>query len=237
MAVDEALLASQQPTLRLYGWEPGITLGRFQKAHAVLDAAKVPDSGLDITRRMTGGGALVHGGDLSYALVLPRALLGGLGVKESYRHLCGFLVHLYTKLGLEAQFAADAGVAGASSPLCLASNEPYDIVVNGQKMGGNAQRYTKTALLMHGSIPMRLEPERFAGVFTGDAGLERAGSLARLNVPIGYTELARLAAESFSQSFGADLEAVRLGDKEAALADTLAAQKYTTKQWIFDGES
>jgi len=240
MAADEALHGaletSGRPVLRLYGWEPSISLGRFQDVGGIrrplLDA-----HGVACVRRMTGGGALVHGGDLSYSLVFPRSYLAGAGVKESYRHLCSFLIRLYEKLGLEAWFTADAGLEAVSSPVCLAANEPYDIVIGGRKMGGNAQRYSKHALLMHGSIPMRFDRDRFAPLFDSDSGLERAACLESLQVPILYEELAGLLVDSFCHTFDAEAEPDALSGEEWQRAQELAEQKYGTEKWTWHGQS
>lgn len=239
MATDETLLEMQaedaKPVLRLYGWEPSISLGRFQDTENI-KRSLLDEHGVACVRRMTGGGALVHGGDLSYSLVLPRSYLAGTGVKESYRHLCRFLMRLYEKLGLEAWFTADAGLEACPSPICLAANEPYDIVINGKKMGGNAQRYTKKTLLMHGSIPMRFERERFAPLFGCDAGLERAACLESLKIPIEYEELAELVRDSFSQTFGVHMEPGDLSHAESARTKELIEQKYADEKWTWHGK-
>lgn len=241
MAMDEAMLSTfsdgARPVLRLYGWEPSISLGRFQKAAESIDAARLKAHGVACVRRMTGGGALVHGGDLSYSLVFPRSFVKERGVKESYRHLCRFLLRLYDKLGLKAGFAADAGMETGRSAICLAANEAYDIVIGGRKMGGNAQRLTKQGILMHGSLPMRLDAERFDPLFLEPSGLERAASLEQLKVPIEYEELAELVADSFSLSFGAELEKDGISTHEEELAKRLVADKYGTKRWTYDAQS
>lgn len=240
MAADEALLEMQgedaMPVLRLYGWKPSLSLGRFQDtAHIRREALE--EHGVSCVRRMTGGGALIHGGDLSYSLVFPRNYLAGKGVKESYRHLCRFLLRLYEKLGLEAWFTADAGLEAAPSPICLAANEPYDIVIDGKKMGGNAQRYTKRTLLMHGSIPMHFDRDRFAPLFGCDSGLDRAACLESLKISIEYEELAGLVTDSFSQTFEVHLESDSLSRDETERMHELERRKYADENWTWHGES
>lgn len=237
MALDEALLTGLEgqalPVLRLYGWEPSVSFGRFQKVAESINITALQSKNLGATRRMTGGGALVHGGDLSYSLVFPRSLTEELGVKESYRMLCRFLLHFYDRLGLEAWFAVDAGLEGHRSPVCLASNEPYDLVINGQKMGGNAQRYTKQGVLIHGSIPMRLDAERFEGVFTGESGLEQAASLDRLGTRTEYGALAKLLTESFGEVFEVETVPGVVTQAEAARAGELLNAKYANSEWVY----
>ena len=133
MALDEALLSNFKeadlPILRLYRWEPSLSLGRFSKLEESVDRQKIEQSDISYVRRMTGGGILVHGDELSYTLILPRKSLKEKGIKESYRHLCCFLIRLYEELGHKADFACDQHLEGEKSDICLATNEAYDIVI------------------------------------------------------------------------------------------------------------
>ncbi len=235
MAVDEALLndfkEGDLPVLRLYGWEAALSLGRFSKAERSVDMQRLKQQKIACVRRMTGGGVLVHGGDLSYALILPRELLKHQGVKESYRHLCAFLIRLYAKLGQEAFFAGERRLEGARSDVCLAENETYDIVIGGRKMGGNAQRHTRNALFQHGSLPMQLDETRFAPLFLGDSGLERAATLQRLGSVLSYEALSDALKEAFCETFDADLLPETLCASEEQLAEELLAGKYSQERW------
>lgn len=240
MAVDEALLENfsdgDLPILRLYGWESALSVGRFSKLQRSVDLEKLNARGLAYVRRMTGGGVLVHGGDLSYALIMPRAFLAGSGVKESYRYLCRFLVRLYAKLGLHAGFAQSLQCEGRGSEVCLADNEAYDLMIEGGKMGGNAQRHTRKVLFQHGSVPMTLDAARFAPLFLSDSGLERAATLERLGKAIEYRSLAALLQEAFCESFGVELVSDTLQSEEKARAERLLETKYSQQRWNDDGQ-
>ncbi|MDP1784954.1 MAG: lipoate--protein ligase family protein, partial [Sulfuricurvum sp.] len=176
MAVDEALLSGfkegDMPILRLYGWENALSLGRFSTFFKSLHQENIQAENVPCVRRMSGGGILVHGGDLSYSLIIPRDWLRGKGVKEGYHYLCGFLISLYKKLGHKAQFACDLQWDEIRSDICLAGTQAYDIVIEGKKMGGNAQRHTRHALFQHGSIPIRIDDSFFKPLFLEEAGLD-----------------------------------------------------------------
>ena len=240
MAVDEALLngfgEGDLPILRLYGWEPALSLGRFSNIHKSVDIDRLEQDKLPCVRRMTGGGVLVHGGDLSYTLILPRELLKEKGVKESYRYLCRFLIHLYEKLGRSAHFAGDLQLEGERSDICLADNEAYDIVIEGRKMGGNAQRHTRQALFQHGSIPMSVDESRFRPLFLQESGLEAAATLQRLGCEVAYEELAGLLKEAFSETFEVHFAAGTLNASEEQSAKALLVSKYTQERWNVDAE-
>ena len=188
MAVDEALLfcfkEGDAPILRLYRWEPSLSLGRFSNVRESVDMERVDEKKLSYVRRVTEGGVLVHGGDLSYSLVLPRDALGEVGVKEGYRQLCGFLcgflLKFYAELGLRADFACDLGMESSKSLVCMSANESYDIVIAGKKLGGNAQRHVGKTILHHGSVPIRLNIETFEGMFLEEDSLKNMATLDRM---------------------------------------------------------
>ena len=240
MALDEALLEGYQeddlPILRLSGWKPALSLGRFSNARKNVDIQRLEQENFACIRRMTGGGVLVHGGDLSYTLILPRKLLKDKGVKESYRYLCGFLIRIYEKLGQNAHFACDLKLDGGSSDICLAGNEAYDIVIESKKMGGNAQRYTRQALFQHGSIPMSVDESYLKLFFLKESGLEHAATLQRLGIEVVYEELARLLIEAFSEMFDVNIVVDTLHSSEKQRAKELLACKYSQKSWNIDAE-
>ncbi len=240
MALDEALLEGYQegdlPILRLYGWKPALSLGRFSNARKNVDIQRLELEKFACIRRMTGGGVLVHGGDLSYTLILPRKLLRDKGVKESYRYLCGFLIRLYKKLGQNAHFACDLQLDGGRSDICLANNEAYDIVIEGKKMGGNAQRHTQQALFQHGSIPMRVDESYLKPFFLKESGLEHAATLQRLGREVVYEDLAGLLREVFSKTFDVNVVADTLRLSEKQRAKELLACKYSQKRWNIDAK-
>ncbi len=240
MAVDEALLngfkEGDMPILRLYGWEPSLSLGRFSGVSRSVDLESAEAQGLACVRRISGGGILVHGGDLSYSLVLPRQLLKHKGVKESYRYLCGFLVRLYEKLGQKASFAQDLQLESESSNVCLAGNEPYDLLIGGRKMGGNAQRHTSGALFQHGSIPITLDEPRFGPLFLEESGLADAATLERVGSAVSFEALAGLLKESFRESFGIRFVSDTLSASEEQRAGELEAQKYSRQRWNLHAE-
>lgn len=241
MAVDEALLNSFRegdlPILRLYGWEPALSAGRFSKLENSIDMEKLKEKNISCVRRMSGGGILVHGGDLSYSLIMPRKSVRQKGVKESYRTVCGFLIRLYHGIGYTAEYACDTEYELSHSDICLAGNESYDILIGGKKIGGNAQRYTREAVFQHGSIPMRLEPSLFQSCFYGNSGLERAESLENLGILMTRDQLSQHLKEAFCKTFGVNTLPDTLNESEVRCAEELLASKYTNERWNIHGES
>ncbi|MDD5160599.1 MAG: lipoate--protein ligase family protein [Sulfuricurvum sp.] len=239
MAVDEALLSEYRegdlPVLRIYGWENSLSLGRFSKIQGHVDRELLKQYSIPCVRRLSGGGILVHGGDLSYSLVMPRDTEKG--VKESYRLICGFLIRLYRIMGYEASFACDIEHQLSQSDICLMGNEAYDILINGEKMGGNAQRHVRGHLLQHGSIPMSFDTHLWKPLFLVESGLEYAATLDKLGQKITYDELALLLKESFSKTFGTRFIDDTLTPSEEDKAKELMVIKYTQESWNIDAKT
>ncbi len=171
MAIDESLLTEKKPTFRLYTWEENsFSIGRFQKIEDVQDWQKY---GKKWAKRVTGGGLLLHGFDVSYTIVVPTESLGRRSVKKSYEYLCGFLLSFYKDLGLKTNWAKDIYADSLTkSSFCQVGFEPYDIIIDGKKIGGNAQKRTRDLILQHGSIPLKKDIREHSGYSLEELGID-----------------------------------------------------------------
>lgn len=259
MAIDEVLLESfrenpERPIFRTYRWSPAaVSLGRFQTWDEDIFPETCAERGFSIVRRITGGGAIFHDHELTYSLVCGRRDLGSMTVKESFRVLCSFLIDAYRNLGLDAAFALDLLPSdrsiGVKTVHCFAGKEPYDILVGGRKLGGNAQRRLGELVFQHGSIPLTLDLSRQRGLFHPRA-LPPEGSATAL-----YGELAQAAAagataasfpapealfalleEGFAERMGIAWEEGGLTAEERERAEKLAARKYRSEAWNREGK-
>jgi lipoate-protein ligase A len=160
MARDEALLVrvgvgESPPTLRLYQWDPPtISLGYFQK-YAEVEALPEPLCHLDVVRRQTGGGAILHDLELTYSISLPFAhpLLQA-GPNHLYEQAHAAVREALREIDTVAE---PSGFTDDSTPtrgpfFCFARRHKYDLVVGADKIAGSAQRRTREAVLQHGSI-------------------------------------------------------------------------------------
>lgn len=153
MAVDLALLgevaSGAAPALRFYLWSrPALSLGRFQPDGDV-DAGACRGRGVEVVHRPTGGRALLHGADLTYAAVLPRPRGAAGAVDAVYGWLARGLVTGLARLGVRAEVAHQEGENG---PACFASLRGSDLRVGGMKLVGSAQVHRDGAVLQHGSV-------------------------------------------------------------------------------------
>ena len=161
MAIDEALLETAVgPTIRFYRWRsPALSFGYFGKfSDVTIYAAK-----RDLVRRWTGGGIVFHGDDLTYSIAIPANDpvfdQSSIAVYEKiHRALCEGL----NKIGTQAVVAGgvDPGgpvvgmraAASASGYNCFANPVRADVMMDGRKIAGAAQRRTRRGLLQQGSI-------------------------------------------------------------------------------------
>ena len=239
MAVDEAILQGyscyKTPTLRIYGWdEPFFSLGYNQSPQEIFN----PDNAIPFVRRMTGGSAILHDQEITYSLVCSRGDLGLSGtVKESYQNLCSFIKDFYFQLGLRALFAKDAlnNNLGKYSDFCFSSCQHFDLMLDGKKIGGNAQRRRKDLIFQHGSIPQKID---FSTIKSSVKKIENIEYLTTcLDQALGkssdFYNLQSLLAKSFKLSFAIKLIQSRLFAEEAAMAKRLLETKYNSTSWNF----
>lgn len=161
MAIDDVLLdgllSSFDFTLRLYGWRtPTVSLGYGQRWTDGFDRGAAGSAAVRLVRRRTGGRAVMHAHELTYAVVGPadRGVLAG-GVQDTYRRISTGLLQGLADLGVEATLERSSGRRERTEPgACFGSRARYELVASGGKLLGSAQRRTQRRVLQHGSLPL-----------------------------------------------------------------------------------
>src|SRR5690606_36106755 len=195
--IDKALFKSFKndsiPVLRLYSWEDCVTLGAGQKLD---DYEKLQNSYKNnISKRLTGGGVLFHGHDISYTILVNPNMIENKDVKETYFLICQFLLKFYEDLGLKADFAKDnKDIVLSKSPFCQVGFEAYDIIINNRKIGGNAQKRAKNCILQHGSIPL----------YTKQKDKLFGNSLEDFGINLSFEEAKNRLIEAFKTTFNVE---------------------------------
>jgi lipoate-protein ligase A len=165
MALDEALLVSVagDPTraaLRTYTWtEPTLSLGYFQSIS--LAEAEPRWRGVPIIRRSTGGGALWHHREITYAVVIPKTHPLARRSTDLYRAVHAAIARVFATIGITAGRRGDRLEESPRAPkpfLCFADRDPEDLVSGTVKLVGSAQRRRAGAVLQHGSILLERSP-------------------------------------------------------------------------------
>jgi lipoate-protein ligase A len=217
MAVDEALLASaaeaEQASLRLYTWRgPWLSLGYAQ----ILSSerrSRCSAAGVRVVRRPSGGRAVLHGRDLTYAVAAPASWFPP-ELEASYRLVSGAILAALARLGISAH-RAQAGRARGPQFDCFAEPAREEVVVEDRKLVGSAQRRTGEALLQHGSI--RLSPDPPPAVAAAGLG-QAATSLSELGAAAALPRLREALIGAFAAHLEADLQPSELGVRERLTA-------------------
>lgn len=188
MAIDEALFqgvqAGGRPVLRLYRWNPScLSLGRNQPALGALDPRTAAARGIDIVRRPTGGLAVYHDRELTYAALLPAGRFGR--PRATYGMLHRAIAAGMRDLGVTADVAQATTqrpralhTAALSSHPCFDTTAPGEVLVRGRKLVGSAQRCEGRTILQHGSILIESGQVVVAELLNGEARATAAIGLA-----------------------------------------------------------
>ncbi len=156
MAIDQALLeragATGQAVLRLYAWDPPcLSFGAHEPATRRYDRPRIAMLALPCVRRPTGGRAVYHHGELTYALASPLERFGSL--RSAYREIHAMLADALQAVGITATLAPSGGpVPGVGAGACFDAAVGGEVLVAGRKLIGSAQVRSRTALLQHGSL-------------------------------------------------------------------------------------
>jgi lipoate-protein ligase A len=248
MAVDEALLdgvraGERRHSLRLYWFSPPcLSLGANQPLEEV-DRAACERYGVEVVRRPTGGRAVLHDGDLTYAVCGPDdgAVFSG-GIRSSYSRVSEALLDAVRRLGLFVASVAQPAVSSAApqpaSPSCFDSVAPYEILVAGLKLAGSAQVRRGGAVLQHGSLRM-LAPSVSAGrLLRKRRTLEPLPESPEPPVlgelvggAVDRTAAMQAVAAGFASRFDVCFERLPLSGADDELADQIEHSKFRTDEW------
>ncbi len=230
MALDEALAGPAAgpppvPTVRVYRWDPWtLSLGYFQRVEPG-DLDPFLRAWFGVTRRATGGGAIFHGDEVTYSVVLPaddpripRP------AAASYDWLHGAVREALGAAGVRSAVRGPGAPAEGPDPFfCFARTAPIDLVAGERKIAGSAQRRTRAAFLQHGSIP--LSPNGTAPGSTSMAE-ERGGRWADPDA------LEEALGKAFARVLGAEAVPGAPTGEEEARALALEEGKYGNREWV-----
>ncbi|MEM2109338.1 MAG: biotin/lipoate A/B protein ligase family protein [Candidatus Odinarchaeota archaeon] len=236
MAIDAAILdevsaGRSPPTLRLYRWRPSaVSIGYFQSIVEEVNIEACREKGVDIVRRMTGGGAVYHSynGEITYSVILPEKYENiPKDIIRSYELICGGIVNALGVLGLKAQF----------KPV-------NDIIVGGRKISGNAQTRRKGVILQHGTILLDLNiDEMFTFLKVSKEKIsdkliksveERVTSItAEIGSKPDYSKISELLIKGFSESLKFNYKFNGLTRIEQKLTREYDETQFNNEEWVF----
>ncbi|MFX1520815.1 MAG: biotin/lipoate A/B protein ligase family protein [Promethearchaeota archaeon] len=241
MAIDEAILfhisEGQSPnTIRTYRWNPSaVSIGYFQSIYEEVDIEACQHLGVDVVRRITGGGAVYHDyeGEITYSVLvrendpkIPKDII------ESYELICQGIIYALKDIGIDVNF----------KPI-------NDIIAGTKKISGNAQTRRKpgkdVVVLQHGTILRDLDVKKMFSVLRvskekiKDKLIEqveqRVTSIRRElgDQLVDFETLKNALERGFSKELSVQLERGTLTESERELAVKFKEEKYGAKDWVF----
>lgn len=237
MALDEALMEHARRTgawtFRVYGWSvPTLSLGRNQRAAGAYDREKLTELGIDVVRRPTGGRAILHFHEVTYAVAGPAEVAGDL--HESYARINRLLLSGLRLLGVEAMMTeTPRRASGPGLAPCFDHPSAGELVVAGRKLAGSAQWRSDGAILQHGSILVEDDQSMIATLTTEPVA--RPPAAATLRGILGYAPTLEQVADALFAAVRAEDPSARSIESDEhlrAIAGELAP-RYRDPEWTW----
>jgi len=237
MALDHALaleLDGHEAVLRLYGWaRPTVSFGRNEPARARY-RPEVAWAGaeLDYVRRPTGGRAVLHDDEVTYAVIAPPRALGG--VRAAYRRVNEAIADALRSLGAAVTVSDAAGVSAIDAGPCFQSPAAGEVVASGRKLVGSAQARVGGALLQHGSIILSGDQSLLADRSERSEGsYPPPASLSSMVEGIGFDGVAGAVVERMSARLGGSWSEGAYRAREVEAAGRLVTERYGRGEWTW----
>jgi lipoate-protein ligase A len=245
MAIDEAIMNARienkvPNTLRFYQWYPSaVTIGRFQSLEDEVNVQNCKKQGIDIVRRISGGGAVYHDrtGEITYSMVTKISDLGckKLDMLCAYQKICEGLNEAVKILGIKAEYQPP------DQKRCP------NLTIRGKKISGNAQTSKKGILLQHGTFMMDIDHKKmftFLKVsWTNNLDdilqvSKRKLTSARQELGLNFSTQAAYQALIFGFQNSLNIRLVKTGltKYEQNLAESLKKEKYGSDEWNLFGK-
>jgi lipoate-protein ligase A len=223
MAVDEVLLeAAVEPakcSIRTYAWrEATVSLGYFQSADKIAQDPFL--AGLAAVRRLSGGGAIIHHHEITYSCALAAQHPLARDPSNLYGTVHLAIIDLLAESGIPTRLRG--GRAGTKDQLlCFGRGDPNDVILQGHKVVGSAQRRRRGAVLQHGAILLR----------RSEFAPEHPGLLDLVQFDIPVQDLDLRLGELIAAALVDDWSPGALSPAERSLAEELETRKYNRLTW------
>lgn len=248
MALDAAILEAVESglvpaTLRLYRWSPPCLSLGYSQPTADIDLARLRARGWGLVRRPTGGRAILHTDEITYAVIGPWSdprLAGSL--MDSYQRISRALYLALQALGLAVEIHQGRDPLAFQQPVCFQNPSDFEITAGGKKIIGSAQARKKGGLLQHGSLPLTGDLARITEVLAYGSDNDRLAAAeavrgkahtvsSALRREVGWEEAAQALIDSFQTALNLDLVPGQLTPQEQAAAVRLEETRYGQPDW------
>lgn len=190
----EDLEEGAKPFLRFYEWSvPSVTYGYFINPWEFFDSEGVEKHGLLLAKRPTGGGIIFHNYDLAFAIIVPHThLFYTLNSLESYARINQIILS-----ALNPRMVLDDSQIATRGGFCMTKPTKYDLIMEGKKVGGAAQRKTKKGLLHQGSICLKLPHKEWLQEVLKE-GEEVFRKMEQTSFPLGSVDKEKIKEKLFN---------------------------------------
>jgi lipoate-protein ligase A len=248
MALDSAILAAVErkevpTTLRLYSWDPPCLSLGYSQPYSDLDLFRLKTKGWDVVRRPTGGRAILHTDELTYAVIGSKTdpVLKG-SLMQSYSRISQALQEALTILGLSVQVHQGKTASLQDQAVCFEIPSDYEITVAGKKIIGSAQARKREAILQHGSLPLGGDLTRITECLRYDTPslreqaaailLEKAATVESfLGHEVAWKEAADAFIAGFEHALDLKIKPGELTTIEEIETDQLVKDKFGNPAW------
>ncbi len=244
MAIDEAILTARTKnlipnTIRFYCWKPSaISIGKFQNIENEAHLDNCTKYGVDIVRRITGGGAVYHDaeGEITYSIVASKRDLKTEDIAHVYRKIYSGIAEALEILGIDTDFS------GGNAKTCP------NLTVKGKKISGSAQSHKRGVVLQHGTLLIDVDLKKmftFLRVPWAKTCVEIV-NVAKQKITSIHKEIEKACSkkdveqaliQSFQRALKIELVNGELTPYESELAERLYREKYSTTEWNFHGKT
>jgi len=244
MAIDEAVATARikglvPNTLRFYQWKPSaVSVGRFQDVSKEVQIENCRQHGVDVVRRITGGGTVYHDsqGEITYSVIAKEEDFGTKDVLHAYNTICNGLIEAAKILGVKADFNP------GDSKNCP------NIAIQGKKISGSAQFHRGGVLLQHGTFLLEADldtmftflrvPWAKTNIDVVCEARERLTSIKNeLGKRVSTDEAYRALVKGFEKALSVQLRGETLTSYEQKLAQKLRRNKFSTEEWNLSGRT
>jgi lipoate-protein ligase A len=244
MAIDEAILRARidgkvQNTLRLYRWLPSaVSIGRFQSVEREVNLENCRLHGVDVVRRISGGGAVYHDShdEITYSVVVKQSNLMTSDIAEGYRKICDGLIEAAGIIGVKAEYSKGK------------ARQCPNVTIGGRKISGSSQAHKKGVILQHGTFLLNVDlkkmfmflkaPRKSACVDLARVTDTRITSFAQeIGRRITAEQACRALIDGFEQALCIRLSKGHLTDYELELAKRSQRDKFAHDEWNLKGKA
>jgi len=246
MAIDEAIMKARiedrvPNTLRFYMWKPSaVSIGRFQTLADQIHVENCKEHGVDMVRRITGGGAVYHDsdGEITYSIITKTKDLGckDLDMLCAYQKICSGLNEAVKILGAKADYHPP------DPKRCP------NLTISGKKISGNAQSSKKGILLQHGTFLLDINHTKmftflkvpWAKTLNDVLKVSKrklTSAKQELNSDFSIDEAYQALVKGFEKALNVNFVEKKLTEYEQKLAEKLRKERFVTEEWTLLGKA